>query len=140
MNAVEVAKYFIETDSTLSEIQLQKLTYYAYSWYMVLNNKKKLFDEQPQAWVHGPVFRSLYDYMRNYDIYKETLEKGIDIDEEIKNFLNKIYKIYGRYSGNELEQLTHSEEPWKKARGNLGPWERSMRNISDEDIVNYYGN
>ena len=74
MNAVEVAKYFIELDSSLSEIQLQKLTYYAYSWYMVLYNKEKLFEEQPQAWVHGPVFRSLYDYMRYYDIYKETLE------------------------------------------------------------------
>lgn len=139
MDAVRVAKYFLEKEFGLSEIQLQKLTYYAYSWYMVFNNKNKLFEEKPQAWVHGPVFRSLYNYMRNHDIYAEVLNQGEKLEEMKAQFLDVIYKVYGKYSGNELERLTHSETPWINAREGYSTWERSTNYIKDEDIIEYYG-
>lgn len=61
------------------------------------------------------------------------------IEKEKAEFLDVIYKVYGKYSGNELEKLTHSEKPWINAREGCSPWERSTQYIKDEDIIDYYG-
>ena len=96
------------------------------------------FGEKPQAWIHGPVFRTLFDSMKDYKKFSKTneIEK---IEKDITDFLDVIYSIYGKYSGNELEKLTHSELPWIKARNGLKPYEFSQNTISDEDIMKCYG-
>lgn len=136
MDAVQVGKYFYCRNNDFSEIQIQKLTYYAYAWNLALNNEK-LFEERPQAWIHGPVFRSLYDAMRCREFYDTNI---LDIDAAIRDneILCMIYNLYGKYSGNELEQMTHSESPWKNARMGLSANVRSMKELDDEDIKNYY--
>jgi len=87
INATIIRKYFLYKNSELTDIQIQKLVYYAYSWYMVKNKGKKLFEERPQAWRHGPVFRSLFDNMKDYRkfIGNKDYEK---IDKEITEFLD----------------------------------------------------
>lgn len=136
MDATEVGKYFYCKDENLTEIQIQKLTYYAYAWNIAIN-KQKLFEEQPQAWIHGPVFRSLYDSMR-YKKFYNIEDYKINCDQDTKDFLDIIYKLYGKYSGNQLENMTHIEDPWKNARLGKKPNERSTQEISDEDIEKYY--
>jgi len=138
LNATIIGQYFLSKNPNLTDIQIQKLVYYAYSWYMVKNNGKKLFDEKPQAWVHGPVFRSLFDSMKNYKKFSSISE--LDIDEEVEEFLDIIYNVYGKYSGNELEKMTHNELPWMRARAGLQSHEFSQRLIEDEDIMKCYGN
>lgn len=139
LNATIIGQYFLSKNSELTDIQIQKLVYYAYSWYMVKNNSQKLFEEKPQAWIHGPVFRTLFDNMKNYKKFSNANEfEGID--KEITDFLDVIYKVYGKYSGNELEKMTHSELPWIKARNGLRAAEFSQNIISDEDIMKCYGN
>ena len=98
LNATIVGQYFLSKNSELTDIQIQKLVYYAYSWYMVKNKGKKLFEESPQAWIHGPVFRSLFDSMKNYKKFSQTDEIK-EIDSNITNFLDVIYKVYGSKSG-----------------------------------------
>ena len=143
MNPKTIGRYFISRNNELTDIQIQKLTYYAYAWFMIANNGAKLFDEQPQAWVHGPVFRSLYDAMKKKNFYDNEVEQN-NIDINIINFLDIIYNIYSKYSGNELERLTHSESPWKKARERAGlkdfPTVRSMEYIIDKDIMEWGNN
>lgn len=138
LNATIIGQYFLSKNPELTDIQIQKLVYYAYSWYMVKNNGKKLFEENPQAWIHGPVFRTLFDNMKNYKKFSQTDEVE-RIDKDITDFLDVIYNIYGKYSGNELEKLTHSELPWIKARNGLKPYEFSQNIILDEDILKCYG-
>lgn len=43
-----------------------------YSWYVVLNNELKLFlfDEIPEAWMHDPIFPSLYEKHKYYNWLK----------------------------------------------------------------------
>lgn len=134
MNATSVGKYFYNKNNNLTEIQIQKLTYYAYVWSMALRDEK-IFDEKPQAWVHGPVFRTLYDSMRKNDFIQSTDE---DITQKNKEFFDMIYNLYGKYSGNQLENMTHMEEPWKSAREGLGPYERSKNELDDDLIKSYY--
>ena len=138
LNATIIGQYFLSKNPELTDIQIQKLVYYAYSWYMVKNKGEKLFEESPQAWIHGPVFRTLFDSMKDYKRFSKTdeIEK---IEKNITDFLDVIYEIYGKYSGNELERMTHSELPWIKARIGLKPYEFSQNTILDEDIMKCYG-
>ena len=60
------------TKSELTPKKLQKLVYYAYSWFIALNNENVnkidsvLFDESPKAWIHGPVFKTLYNEYHSF--------------------------------------------------------------------------
>lgn len=144
--AIAIAKYFL-TKGPMTQKKLQKLVYYAYAWYIVsFNNnvnkiKNVLFLEKPEAWVHGPVFRTLYDVYRthgwddipkldNYSLNNKVLEK----------FLDSIWDIFGKYDGDELEVMTHKETPWLKARKGISAIAPSTEKITNEDIYLYYSN
>lgn len=139
INATEVGKYFYLKNKELTDIQIQKLVYYAYAWYLIKSNGRELFNENPEAWVHGPVFRSLYKRMKDKCFY-ENPEQNLEI-QTIAPFLDIIYNIYAKYSGNELEIMTHSESPWRNARYRAGllnkPYERSAEKITKQDILNW---
>jgi len=137
IKAENVAKYFYNKNDKLTDKQIQKLTYYAYAWYYT-KYKTRLFDESPQAWIHGPVFMSLYKILENDElVYANT--DCIEENRNASNLLDIIYRVYGKLSGTQLERLTHSEEPWKKARRGLNPTDKSREKIKDEDIIAYYG-
>lgn len=144
ITAKMIAEYFLTKDA-MTQKKIQKLVYYAYVWYIVDNNDTNnisnvLFNEKPQAWVHGPVFPSLYEEYRNFG--RENIPKldsiTIKLNENIKKFLDEIWGIFGRYDGDELEILTHKEEPWIKARRGIAATAPSNEKITDTDIYNYY--
>ena len=137
IKAENVARFFYDKNDKLTDKQIQKLTYYAYAWYYT-KYQTRLFDESPQAWIHGPVFMSLYKTLENDElIYANTV--CIKENENVSALLEIIYRVYGKLSGTQLERLTHSEEPWKKARRGFNPTDKSREKIKDEDILAYYG-
>lgn len=142
----DIAKYFLSKQEMTSK-KLQKLVYYAYAWYIALYNenvnelKNKLcVDAKFEAWIHGPVCRNLYaiyaDFFGMVPKYNGEISKLIT--GEIKDFLDNIYDIFGKYTGDELEYMTHQEEPWKNARDNTPPSEPSKKVISEKDMFTYY--
>lgn len=146
VNSVSIAMYFLHKDSTLTDKQIQKLVYYAYCWYIVKKNygkdeiKEKLFSECPEAWIHGPVFPELYKemtYKRNDFLENKEYE---NFSLETKEFLDTIFEVYGKYSGNELENLTHNEKPWQEARKGIKDYMSSNKKIDDKIILDYYSN
>lgn len=60
------------------------------------------------------------------------------IDERTDPFLLRVFATYGKYSGFDLECLTHTEVPWQNARKGYNEMERCIVEISDEDMTNYY--
>lgn len=144
--AIQIAKYML-SKKPLTPKQVQKLLYYAYSLYLIKYNEQynsehmnKLFDDKIEAWQHGPVIRSVYDYIKNTAYSNELVECKDDIrlsDRRIENFIDKILLVFGQYSGYELELMTHSEKPWKDAYDDEdGP--RCTNIIDDEDIYEFY--
>lgn len=142
---VDTISNFFLSKKELTPKKIQKLVYYAYAWFIALNNQDpdniqySLFDEEPEAWVHGPVFPSLYSKYKDY--YWHEVEKGQDVkleNEDLVSFLNNVWEIFGKYSADELEYMTHQEEPWKKARTGLSSVEPSSNKISKKDIFIYY--
>lgn len=103
----------------LTNKKLQKLLYYAQAWNLVFNDEK-LFEENIEAWVHGPVVPVVYHEYKKYGCTpiqeKAIIDKTKFTRDELKT-LDEVWKVYGKFDGNYLEILSHSEEPWIAARG-----------------------
>ena len=136
----DIALAFLNIER-MSNKKLQKLCYYAQAWYLALNNEP-LFDEDFEAWIHGPVCPPLYHLYKHNGYGNITTNQGIPNvianDEYLTNFIENIYEMYGNMSGNELENLSHKEYPWINARRGLKDWESSNNTISRNDMINYY--
>ncbi|MBI3335487.1 MAG: SocA family protein [Candidatus Portnoybacteria bacterium] len=140
----DVGRYFLylagQEKEPITNKKLQKLVYYAQAWSLVLNNQR-LFSEPIEAWVHGPAVRSLYAQYKKFGfepIQEEVKSDSIKISEKTKEFLNTVWKAYGKLDAGYLEMLTHSEKPWREARRGLQNHESSGNEISLESMKNYY--
>ena len=141
-NAIDVAKYFVNLNKEFTELQIQKLVYYSYVWYIVkFNDNKnnivnKLFDERPRAWKYGPVFISINEQMKfcNKSLlcraYLKANEVNTKFDDKAEMILSLVYEFYGKYSGNRLSDMTRYEYPYKNTK--LGD------EIKDIDIYEWY--
>lgn len=132
-----VAEAFLSLES-MSPKKLQKLCYYAYAWYYTLYGKR-MFRNRFKAWVHGPVDPVLYHEFKDYgwhDIPQYTGE--LHLNEELLKHVYQVYSSYGEMTGDELEALTHDEDPWIVARGDLPEYAPCQNPISDDVIKEYY--
>lgn len=142
MDILELAYAFLKLEKCTNK-KLQKLCYYAQALHLAVFNRP-LVNERFEAWRHGPVCPPLY---RTFKLYGST---PIEINEDILNnnkissenndFINLVYKIYGNFSADQLENLSHTEEPWKIARAKKEKWESSTAVIDENIMKNYYKN
>ncbi|MGM0804682.1 MAG: Panacea domain-containing protein [Bacillota bacterium] len=141
----DVVNWFLAKES-MTPKKLQKILYYAYSWTLTMENddvselENKLFNEKFEAWVHGPVLREVYDQFREYGYQEIPKYEGplTTFSEDIEQVLDDVWEDYGHYTGNELESITHQEDPWINARDGYSALERCNVELTDEDIFNYY--
>lgn len=131
-----------EAGDTISPLKLQKILYYCQAWYYTLTNRK-LFDEDIQAWAHGPVVPSQYKRFSYIQIYDNIKVDRVNIDTpkltpEDKEILDEVYSIYGEKSASYLERLTHAERPWKETRGDIEPFMASTKVIPLDLMKEYY--
>lgn len=163
-NILDIAKYtglnLLSKGLSVSPLKLQKILYYEQAWYMVFFNKELLFTEEPEAWVNGPVYRTVYDeykgkvqYMTSA-LHKEDfigqgehtetaikhLVSSMSLTKEEVEFLNSVFDTYGTKSQDQLVLLTHSEKPWADTRAGLAPFEHCERKINLGKIYDYYNN
>jgi uncharacterized phage-associated protein len=138
----DIANYFIflgnSTGSYISNLKLQKLVYYAQAWHLALFGKS-LFDEDFQAWVHGPVEPALWRKYTEFGfnpILKKV--KAPELDAHTDRFLTQVSEVYFRLDAFELELMTHKEDPWIRARKGYAPDERCATVISKEAMKDYY--
>jgi uncharacterized phage-associated protein len=137
----------------ISPLKLQKIVYYIQAWHIVKFNKNTLFDELPEAWVNGPVYRSIYDdfkvdFFRSDDIslnIKGDLGGNLSQKVELLKLTNKqegilfsVLKFYAPKDAGSLVLKTHSDKPWNDARKDLKPFERSRKTISVESMHSFY--
>ncbi|WP_110558686.1 Panacea domain-containing protein [Helicobacter cinaedi] len=85
----------------LSKLKFQKLLYYAQGYYTALFNKP-LFEENIEAWEHGPVVREVYDALKHIEgIYIPTniyamSDSEIDLlDKNAKELVEDVFFYYG---------------------------------------------
>lgn len=105
----------------ITHLKLQKLLYYAQGISLGMFDKP-IFNENIEAWQHGPVVREVYSIYNifgrdNIDIKmdkeKEEIIKKIEDDKEVSEALNLAYDNFAIYTAWQLRQMTHEDNtPW----------------------------
>lgn len=140
---LQIANWFLanigrEAGDLITHLKLQKLVYYAQAWSLAARGKP-LFDEDIQAWAHGPVVPSLFRAFRGYGMDPIPAPASVPcLDPETVELLGEVLDVYGEHSAKKLEQLTHRERPWRDARGDLSPEARSDAVITQAAMQSYY--
>lgn len=136
----EVIGYLLFKCEDITPLALQKALYYVQGLYYAFMNTF-LFEDDCEAWVHGPVYRDIYNRYSSYRFDPIEREKEFDVSvftDEEKAIIDSVVRYFCCYSGKILECFTHSEMPWLKTRGNLPYEAHSNRIISKETIAEYF--
>ena len=139
-NKIKIAtEYIINKCKEVTHLPLQKMLYYAQGFYMAFY-KVEFFESDCEAWVHGPVYREIYNQFKEYKYHtienKNNIRLELFTNEEIE-ILDSVCENFGCYSGTMLESFTHDEDPWRIARGELDEKEKSDK-IIEKKIINEY--
>lgn len=129
----------------LSNIKLQKLLYYTQAWHLAFF-KRPIFEGQFEAWIHGPVNTTIYNRFNSSkyilsEIYStDIIDKDISekLTDDEKKHVNIVLESYAKYSGVELEDMSHKEEPWLKAREGYATNERCNVEIDNKFLGEYF--
>lgn len=136
----EVIGYLLYKCEDITPLALQKALYYVQGLYYAFMDTF-LFEDDCEAWVHGPVYRDIYNRYSSYRFDPIEGEKEFDVSvftDEEKAIIDSVVQYFCCYSGKILECFTHSEIPWLKTRGNLPSEAHSNRIISKEMIAEYF--
>lgn len=136
--AKQVANEFLELAKRdgrqLTPMQLQKLVYFAYGWYLAITGER-LLNERVQAWQWGPVIPSLYGDLKPFgsgpitepatDYFFEDGKLTFRVqrvhsddeaqDQLARQVIAKVWNLYGKYSAAQLSSMTHAaNSPWSR--------------------------
>ena len=136
--------YLFDRAHEVTPLALQKMLYFVQGIYMVRFGKP-LIEEDCMAWIHGPVYKPVYDMFKNFKynpiednrflILKNRFQELTDQEKEV---IDLVVDTFGMYSGTALERITHKEKPWKDAREGYLPTEPSYVVISKTSIKEYF--
>ncbi len=136
----DVIDYVLFKCEDITPLALQKALYYIQGFYFAFY-ESFLFEDDCEAWAHGPVYKDIY---QRYSSYKFDPIEGTDEIDEItlssseRAVIDSVIRNICCYSGKVLESFTHSEEPWLKTRGDLAPNIASNRPIHKNIIGDYF--
>lgn len=137
----DTAKYILERQGPMSTWKLQKLCYYSQAWSLAWT-ERPLFDEDFEAWSNGPVCPVLFrKHKRRFMISAENLDIGdsSNLTEDQKDTINNVLESYGEKEPYDLREQSHSEAPWKDARGDLPDGAPCDNIITKDSMGTYYG-
>lgn len=148
-----VANYFIlkslESGQLLTPMKLVKLVYIAHGWYLGLTGDP-LISEGAQAWKYGPVIPTVYEQFKSYGgnsitQLANTITPSGQIsnyplsEPKIREFLDRIWEVYHKFTAVELSDLTHQENtPWFHVWHKEGGSEKFGAVIPNENIEWHY--
>jgi len=149
-----VVAYCSINSCTITPLKLQKILYYIQSWHVAKFNKHTLFNELPEAWVNGPVYRSVYNmYKQNFyrtspillkiaENQAETIlsikKDELDVEKEQIEVIHTITKFYASFEEQQLVLMTHTDAPWNIARIGFDDFERCNKDITADSMYEFY--
>ena len=131
--AMEIANWFLgrswndpEKNPQCDQMKLNKLVYYAQAWFLA-NFDKPLYEDDIEAWPHGPVIRDLYNEFCDFGrmpinrlgYQLDLIDGEFEFESPIyngqhKEFLAKVWNHYKKFTGIRLSNATHFPgEPWE---------------------------
>lgn len=135
-----VVNYLVSKCEDITPLALQKLLYYVQGFYYAFINQF-IFEENCEAWVHGPVYRDIYFKYREYRFDPISVSETADdlnLTVSEKAIIDSVVKHLSCYSGKVLEAFTHTETPWLSTRGDLPASVSTDRKIDKKLIADYF--
>lgn len=142
VSASDVALYILETEGQMGTMKLQKLVFYcqAYSlaWF-----KTPMFGDPVEAWINGPVIRSLWTLHKRLFSFTAADLKAKDpkadssrLTSTDRRVVRSILNSVGALSGLDLRDRTHDEAPWTDAFDETEA--RHSTEITQQAMQEYY--
>jgi uncharacterized phage-associated protein len=137
-NVHDLATAILKKHGPMSAMKLQKLVYYCQAWSLIWE-ESPIFSERIEAWAGGPVVPSLYyKHRKQFEVSDWDGDPNALTPKQAET-VDSVLKFYGKKTGQWLSDLTHSEDPWLKARKGLAALERGNREITIASMAEYYG-
>lgn len=140
-SAIDVAAYVLEQVDNVTTMKLQKLVYYSQARHLVLYGSP-LFSNRIEAWANGPVSPDLFRvHSGKYMVGRGGMGTSGSSSALLgpqQEIVDRVVSLLGSYSGEQLREMTHSEDPWANARRGYAPGERCDVEISPDAMLRYY--
>lgn len=130
-----VTSYLLQHDPTISALVLQKALYYCQGLYYAFHHAF-LFENDAQAWVHGPVYKEIYHAFKQQE--EQFFQMKPSLNHEEQEVADAILRYICCYKGELLQQLTHLEQPWLQTRKDLPRNTKTDRVIDKNKIAIYF--
>lgn len=137
----DVAAYVLAKRGPITAMKLQKLCYYAQAWNLVWEDEP-LFHARIEAWANGPVITDLYRMHRGcFNLNAGDIPGNPDaLAPDERDTIDAVLDFYGDMTAHHLSDLTHREDPWRRARESAGlsPMERGTAEITTAAMHEFY--
>jgi putative zinc finger/helix-turn-helix YgiT family protein len=136
-----IIQYLLYRCEDITPLAIQKALYYVQGFYYAFE-EVYLFKEDCEAWVHGPVYKNVYNRYSSYRF--DPIESVAEFDESVFTtteiaIMDSVIKNFCCYSGKTLEAFTHMEKPWLNTRDGL-PVDAHSDRIIDKELIGEYFN
>ncbi len=140
--ANSIFKIAQDSGQQLTNMQLQKLVYFAHGWHLALTGEP-LLEDAVKAWNFGPVIPPLYNSLKKFGngvvtepIKRKDPETGeILIPQEpesdfVRQLLQRVWQVYGPMTGAQMSYLTHQAgTPWDSA------WKKEKFSVIPNELI-----
>ncbi|MEZ6062231.1 MAG: DUF4065 domain-containing protein [Planctomycetaceae bacterium] len=124
-------------EELLTQMHLHKLLYYVQGLSLGLRGIPA-FQDEIQAWTHGPVVRSIRTVVGPGVPIPEGMFRDEYPSDDDRDFIRAVWNRYRTYSAWALRNMSHSERPWLEARQGLRPDEQSDRPVSHASLTEFF--
>ncbi|MFF0864134.1 Panacea domain-containing protein [Nonomuraea sp. NPDC003560] len=117
VSARDVAAALRERHPGLGRVQVHKLLYFAQGHHLATFGRP-LFSDTICAWDMGPVVPTLWHEEKTGEAWYQGVGEETyapPLSEAELNTVGYVLSRYGRLSGKDLENLSHSQDPWLDA-------------------------
>ncbi len=135
-----VIVYLIDRCEDITPLALQKALYYIQGFFYAFYSKF-IFEEDCEAWAHGPVYRNVYKKYADYHFnpISDNSKSPLPVfSREEKAVIDSVINNICCYSGKILEAFTHSETPWIETRGETEEDSHSDKVIDRKAIGDFF--
>lgn len=132
--SIDALAFIHQNFHTTGNVQRQKILYYSQAWHLVWNGSP-LFNDQVKAWRMGPVVETAWRLEKSWAM--NPVSNYWMTNEEMAT-VNAVWSFYGQFNGNQLSELTHSEQPWIERYTNVSPLIRGSGEITKADMRTFY--
>ncbi|OHV30815.1 MULTISPECIES: type II toxin-antitoxin system antitoxin SocA domain-containing protein [Pseudofrankia] len=138
-NVDDVAAYLLEGVGPMRTARLQLLVYYAQAWHLA-DHRERLFEDDIEAWMSGPVVRRLHDQHRGqYEAPGWPAGDPRRLGSRGRAVIERTARSYAPLSEGELSRTVRTEAPWRLARKGRLVVRRSAKVIDPTVMADYYG-